>query len=391
MPFLPGISYHGDQYYNQAITGAANVLSGDLQKALARYEDNKKQREYNTGLLDSIKDLQDSNGQPYVPIEALQRWDALSGDRQAGVIAGAARRITYDLQQQAGDRAQQQLDIERNRIAQDNEPFTPSDDDFAAARRAGGELVEVQPGRYQFLSYPNSNRQGAGDGTPVADPRDPTKIIGIQQTNGVIKLLPRPTSADVIAQAIKEAREAASGGGNAGSAQQPGWYERLFGSNPTPTPTPPSKSTPPAMIPSPTPTPTPVPAARIKAPNGQIEFSDQDHQALRWAQANPKDPRSARILTRLGLNGVLPTSPSPPSPGPDLVIPPGNGRSLDAATAGRLLNQAGGDKDKARQLAKDAGYVFGSDAPVKVNTPDEAQNLSPGTRYQTPDGRIFVR
>lgn len=36
----------------------------------------------------------------------------------------------------------------------------------------------------------------------------------------------------------------------------------------------------------------------------------------------------------------------------------GKGKPLDAATAQQLLQQAGGDKDKARDLAKQAGYAF---------------------------------
>lgn len=45
---------------------------------------------------------------------------------------------------------------------------------------------------------------------------------------------------------------------------------------------------------------------------------------------------------------------------PPAQIPPpqGGGKALDASTAKQFLQQAGGDKDKARALAKQAGYNF---------------------------------
>ncbi|HUD75911.1 MAG TPA: hypothetical protein VMQ76_12640 [Terracidiphilus sp.] len=42
----------------------------------------------------------------------------------------------------------------------------------------------------------------------------------------------------------------------------------------------------------------------------------------------------------------------------DKLMDAGVGEPLDAATAAKLLQQAGGDKDKARDLAKQAGYSF---------------------------------
>lgn len=66
----------------------------------------------------------------------------------------------------------------------------------------------------------------------------------------------------------------------------------------------------------------------------------------------------------------------------------------------RQYEQSTGRKDFTRLLSPaaqahleqhDTGQGAGSNGPVKVNSPDEARKLTPGTRFITPDGREFTR
>jgi hypothetical protein len=56
--------------------------------------------------------------------------------------------------------------------------------------------------------------------------------------------------------------------------------------------------------------------------------------------------------------GAQPTNLLPPVSTAAPTTAPAQGQQLDSATAQMFLQQAGGDKDKARQMARDAGYVF---------------------------------
>lgn len=123
MPWNPGVSYHGDQYAFQGLTNAGNILGADLQKALSKYEEDKKQREFNTGILDTFK--QDPHMSKFVPVDALERWDSLNGDKQAGIIAGVTRRASSDIQQQQLDRQNQESEAKTNLLwAQGNNEWS---------------------------------------------------------------------------------------------------------------------------------------------------------------------------------------------------------------------------------------------------------------------------
>ena len=66
------------------------------------------------------------------------------------------------------------------------------------------------------------------------------------------------------------------------------------------------------------------------------------------------------ILNRNGMGGTAAPKPPPVGPGKPaaLAAKPAAGKPLDAATAKAILQQAGGNKDKARALATQAGYTF---------------------------------
>lgn len=91
----PGIRYHGDEYI--ARTGA--VISEDLQKALAKYDEERKANAAADGLFETLQG--DPTLKSYVPVDALQRWGSLHPDKKAGIILGIGRRAAEDAQKRA--------------------------------------------------------------------------------------------------------------------------------------------------------------------------------------------------------------------------------------------------------------------------------------------------
>lgn len=69
--------------------------------------------------------------------------------------------------------------------------------------------------------------------------------------------------------------------------------------------------------------------------------------------ANPSDTTAKQIrdfLSGTALNQITPKTNAP--------VAPKSSKVLDEATARQFLQKTGGDKDKARQMAKDAGYTW---------------------------------
>jgi hypothetical protein len=83
--------YRGGDYMMQA--------AGNISKSIRRWLDEREQREWNTGVLES------SGMKEYVPAEALEKWHKMSTKQQAGYLAGAGRRMDMDLQRQQRDYA----------------------------------------------------------------------------------------------------------------------------------------------------------------------------------------------------------------------------------------------------------------------------------------------
>src|SRR5438105_624184 len=101
MSFAPAVSPIGGQLLAQGIGEAGKSIGSGLMQALQKYEEDKKQREFNTGLLDTLK--RDPAAAKYVPADALEKWDSMNGDKQAGVLAGIARRTKAEQEQAQTD------------------------------------------------------------------------------------------------------------------------------------------------------------------------------------------------------------------------------------------------------------------------------------------------
>jgi hypothetical protein len=261
MPFAPAIPYQAPQLLEQGILSGAQTFNQDLMKALQKYEEDKKQREFNTGMFDSLKN--DPNTAKYIPTDALQKWDSMNGDKQAGVLAGVARRSTAEQQQQKLQIDQAQADYYRAHA------------DYMRAR-AGAE--------------------GADEGTPFLPVTDATG----KQIPGQIYV--KKTGA------IHDVSDAAG--------------------------------------------------APVIDASGKFFLKRNPNGTSTWA------PLPAPTMVLPGIGGGAPAAPTfsvqpnGAQPAAPATAPQAGAKPLDPATAQQFLKQAGGDKDKARELARAAGYTF---------------------------------
>ncbi len=105
MPWNPDIQYHGDQYLYNGITGAANVISDDLVKTLQKLDEQKKVNAFNDVMKDKLSTIKDPTGAPYIPADALLRYEQAGPTQRTGIVQGAM--------------ASAQLDAERQKAASD--------------------------------------------------------------------------------------------------------------------------------------------------------------------------------------------------------------------------------------------------------------------------------
>jgi hypothetical protein len=201
---------------------AAQTVSHELAAALLRYEDDKKKREFNQGAFEFLSTQSDSSGKPLVTPEILQKWHKMNPDQQAGTLSGLGAtlqqtqkeklvKMQIDAQNQTSPYAGQKIyddsgtDIgvwdEKGNAhlypggSAKRERLYLTDQERADAERAGVVPLRQSDGSFQYREDPNSPiNQGGMDPVPIADPRDPTKFIGLRQPNGTVKYFPRSSS-----------------------------------------------------------------------------------------------------------------------------------------------------------------------------------------------------
>jgi hypothetical protein len=275
----------------------------------------------------------------------------LNGSRSQknGIIAGVVRQFALEQAKQEMQAKQMQLAAqeEQRRSMADLRAqqaaafsFAPSDEQKALARATGNEIIQTGPGKWQVVPY------GGNDSGQEAVITDPLTIngktipgIGVNRKTGQYvyfggmqgggvqievdprtgvpfyrdaKGNPKPISGpqimggQMLPQANAPAQPQAQGGGtldNILGMIRSGLVSAHLG----------------AAAPSPTPTPSPAPGtgtlpqdltspplvgatgATGVAPGYGVQLSPQDQQALDWAKAHPSDPRSAKILAKLGI------------------------------------------------------------------------------------------
>lgn len=286
MPFAPAIPYQAPQLLEQGILSGAQTFNQDLMKALQKYEEDKKQREFNTGLLDTFKE--DPSLSKYVPADALMKWDAMNGDKQAGLLAGVARRAQNDVQQQQLQMAEELKNAQTDEAtARANLLWAQGQNEWTG--QGPDQTLQLTP--EEQSNYDKSGtvpvRTTAHSFQPVPMP----DVTTIDTDTGGSPILSQDESMyrsggkwKPVTEPMRKAREAFTDLQKANEEHakkiqtQPGFsifHPSTWG-----------RSNAPASSPTIAPTTT---------------RSTQDQQALDWARANPRDPRAVAILKKLGL------------------------------------------------------------------------------------------
>jgi hypothetical protein len=181
---------------------AGQQLVSPLQEALQKYEGERKKSMFNQGVFDIMKDKTDSSGKPYIPVEAIERWNSLNPDKQAGYLAAAGAGVKEDMERQKqqveSDLAKAHAAYYRRALANGGAGMlTLSPQEQEAAAKAGVVPLRQSAGSFQYKEDPNNPvNMGTAPPTPILDPRDPSKIIGLQDAKGSVKYFPRPTSTE---------------------------------------------------------------------------------------------------------------------------------------------------------------------------------------------------
>lgn len=301
MPYNPGVNFIGGQLMGQGINAAAHILSEDTLKALQRYDETKKEAEFNDATVEQLK--------KYVPAEQLQRYHTMSGSQKTGVAMAAIRGATFDMQKELKDSQTGEASARQNLLeAQAHNEwsgtdgaggFTPTADVLDRGHAVGKDWLPNSAKSGQWVDMPDAPDLGA-DGNPVYS-KDGT----MYRSGGQMKPVTAPMlQAHIYAEADRKAKEIANS-----KPPDSGWS--VF-------------------------------------------------KPSTWLSGKKDATTTAAAATpATGATPPLPTDPG--------------------MTAG------------ATPLMPDTQKPVLKGAPVKVNTPQEASALPAGTRYQTPDGKIFVR
>lgn len=141
MPYNPGISYTGAQSIAQGIGSLGATVSDDINKGVARYQEIQKQKAYGDTVMEHLAQTPGPNGQPYVPVDALNKYHSAGLSAQQGMVTAAQANFANDIQQQTAAR---QADLER---AQAN--YYQAHGNYmnahAAAEGGGGGPIKVDP------------------------------------------------------------------------------------------------------------------------------------------------------------------------------------------------------------------------------------------------------
>ena len=135
-----------------------------------------------------------------MPTKALERWDSINTDKQAGYLAGVTRRITYDMEaQKAADAHRMAVAhaayYERARQEAGQLNLSPEQQDVTTA--AGYVPMRTSDRSFQYVKDPNNpiNQQAP---VPIdeygqeVDRNDPNaKVFGLKHPNGVITRIPK--------------------------------------------------------------------------------------------------------------------------------------------------------------------------------------------------------
>lgn len=332
MPYNPGISDQSGQYLYGGLSSFGSSVGQGIAEAAAQLRKDQEAK----GADDII--LQYAKANQMLPPEAESKYLTGNISTKNGIVAGLVRKFALDMQQQ------QLKSLQEERAAQSQErlqkaaafnftprmvtlpsptdaqgfPFAQPVNQAQAVPRPGVQLVETQKGKFEVAP----GAEGA-DSVPQVEPFvDPTtgqpvpgwgiarmkgskqfQVVPFGSQGGVqIELDPQTgipfyrdnkgnphplnTQQIMSGKMLAPPPPQAQSGSNTMNAIKSAWdaIGSIGGGDVTPTPA-----------------PVATPGQVSVAPTYGVRLSDQDQQALAWAKSNPKDPRSAKILAKLGL------------------------------------------------------------------------------------------
>ena len=256
-----------------------------------------------------------------------------SRTQKNGIVAGLARNLAMILAQQKQLADERELalryrGLNRDIAAQFN--WTPDEAAKQAARWTNNELVKTGPGRYTLAPY-----SGNGQDQVVTDPL----VISGQTIPGIG--VNRKTGQYVYFGGMQ------GGGLQVELDPKTGtpFYRDAKGN---PKPLSGQQIMAGQMLPSQIPAPTP------QTGGGVSDILNNIFGGV-WRNTNGGPPPTATV-TPTPPPAV--TTPAPSAAPATAAASARSAKKLDKATAMQFLAQAGGDKEKARELARAAGYVF---------------------------------
>ena len=189
---------------SQGVNAGQQMVS-PLQKALQKYEEDKKKTDFNQGVFDIISQQTGPNGEPYIPVKAIERWHSMNPDAQAGVLSAAGSKIQNDMAQAQLERQNKLADATANLTeAKAYNEWTGSGpdaslqltpDEIAQGEKTGKVPLRTSGKSFMWAEDPNNPaNMGQAPPSPIKDPRDPTKIIGLQDARGGIKYFPKAST-----------------------------------------------------------------------------------------------------------------------------------------------------------------------------------------------------
>jgi hypothetical protein len=325
MPFtINPAAYQGGNFIFQGLSNLGKGVGDAIEAA----QNQNKMESYN----DSIVQHAYQNGQ--ITLEDLTKYRQMSHTSKTGYAAGLAANFAEDMKREqlaaAREERQAQAQLHQQQAAAFN--FQPSDEQKALARATGNELIQTGPGKWTATPYDAGNGQDAVVTDPLTINGQTIPGIGVNRKTGQYVYFGGLAGGGIDNTAIDPVTHAPFYRDPKGNKHFLTGQQVMAGQ----------------MMPQPDTTATPPPA-------GGMTMQDIWNAIGSIGATSPADVPGAAAPSAAATPADVPPVAAAAAAATGADITP---KRLDPATAKQFLLQAGGDKEKARALAKAAGYVF---------------------------------
>jgi hypothetical protein len=281
MPYDPGISYHGDRYIYQGLSDLGGGISEGIDAFTKKHQEITIADEVMQQLAQTPDPSDPEGKRTVVDPKTYERFLAAKGNQRAAVAEGLLQKIAISskLNRQATDQMDSES-LRRYRLQSGNA-------DMLRAQAGGGGMPTEAP--TQGYKWVKGARGWYESKAAAEKPPDTKKLFGLTQAEFLDST---KTKRGFIVPA-GEGDKDADGNATSFKGDPNGTYIQISGGTE-------NKPVSPIM------TVGEFEAHKSKVlgtPDGATrpQLSPRDQQAIEWAKANPDDPRSAKILQRLGL------------------------------------------------------------------------------------------